>query len=143
MSLYNLVSGMNPSTFFILPLLGKHPEWYPRFRDCFFDVEGMEIAVLTRCGSQYHSEYKEKVDAIKAMPTFLDFADDSEDSTYGMFLFGVPEEWVEDINKIFSDGTFSAVSDKYKETIMSTFPDFSAEAKERLKGVLWPKGGEE
>jgi len=29
------MNGVNPCVFFILPMLGKHPEEYPRFRDCF------------------------------------------------------------------------------------------------------------
>ena len=33
--LYNLINGVNLATFIILPMLGKHPDEYPRFRDCF------------------------------------------------------------------------------------------------------------
>ncbi len=36
MSLYNMINGVNPATFFILPMLGKHPDEYPRFRDCLW-----------------------------------------------------------------------------------------------------------
>jgi len=35
MSLYNLIEGVNPAAFLILPMLGKHADDYPRFRDCF------------------------------------------------------------------------------------------------------------
>jgi len=35
MSLYNMMFGVNQATFYILLMLGKHPEEYPRFRDCF------------------------------------------------------------------------------------------------------------
>jgi len=28
-----IINGANPSTFFILPMLDKHPDEYPRFRD--------------------------------------------------------------------------------------------------------------
>lgn len=37
MSMYNIFHGANPATFFILPMLGKHPDEYPRFRDCFVE----------------------------------------------------------------------------------------------------------
>lgn len=37
MSLYNMLNGVNPCTFLILPMLGKHPDEYPRFRDCFIE----------------------------------------------------------------------------------------------------------
>ena len=36
MSLYNMINGVQLPTFFVFPLLGKHAEEYPRFRDCFF-----------------------------------------------------------------------------------------------------------
>lgn len=42
MSLYNMINGVNPATFIILPMLGKHPNEYPRFRDCF--IGGLENA---------------------------------------------------------------------------------------------------
>lgn len=48
MSLYNMINGVNPATFIILPMLGKHPDEYPRFRDCFIK-DGM-IEVYTRVG---------------------------------------------------------------------------------------------
>ena len=35
MSLYNMINGVQPAAFFVLPMLGKHPDEYPRFRDCF------------------------------------------------------------------------------------------------------------
>lgn len=44
-----MINGVNPATFYILPMLGNHPDWYPRFRDCW--VENGQIAVLTRVGS--------------------------------------------------------------------------------------------
>ena len=30
-----MINGVQPATFFLLPMLGKHPDEYPRFRDCF------------------------------------------------------------------------------------------------------------
>jgi len=30
-----MIEGVNPAAFFILPMLGKHADDYPRFRDCF------------------------------------------------------------------------------------------------------------
>ena len=55
MSLYNLVQGVTSAVFFVLPMLGKHPDEYPRFRDCFLkDAEHPEydnhIHVYTRVG---------------------------------------------------------------------------------------------
>ena len=47
MSLYNMLHGVNPSTFFILPMLGeKHPDEYPRFRDCFIGDDKNILSII-------------------------------------------------------------------------------------------------
>jgi hypothetical protein len=58
MSLYNMMNGANPATFFILPMLGeKHPEQYPRFRDCFVVFVLMLIVdVVMDCKSAIEHE---------------------------------------------------------------------------------------
>ena len=50
MSLYNMLNGVNIATFFILPMLDKHPDEYPRFRDCFIGEDKNSIVVYTRVG---------------------------------------------------------------------------------------------
>ena len=55
MSLYNMLFGVTPATFFFFFLLGKHPDEYPRFRDCFLNDEYLpeydnHIHVYTRTG---------------------------------------------------------------------------------------------
>ena len=39
MSLYNMMNGFNPACLFIMPMLGRKQEEYPRFRDCFVTEE--------------------------------------------------------------------------------------------------------
>ena len=59
MSVYNMMFGVNQTcVFFILPMLGRHPDKYPRFRDCFLsDEEHPEydnyIHVYPRVGGQH------------------------------------------------------------------------------------------
>jgi len=93
MSLYNMVNGVNPATFYILPMLGKHPDEYPRFRDCFM-VEEL-IHILTRTGGSNRSEYVEENQAIRDMPGFVTDFDDARDSTYAHWVFTMPEEYKE------------------------------------------------
>lgn len=50
MSLYNMINGVNLSAFIFLPMLGKHPNEYPRFRDCFLGEDENSIVVFTRVG---------------------------------------------------------------------------------------------
>ena len=52
MSLYNLMAGVNPAAFFILPMLGRHADEYPRFRDCFVQKRKF---VLSEDGFPYMS----------------------------------------------------------------------------------------
>lgn len=50
-----MLHGVNPATFLILPMLGKHPDEYPRFRDCFI-TEDDHILILTRVGGPNRDE---------------------------------------------------------------------------------------
>lgn len=49
MSLYNMIEGFSPACLFIMPMLGRKQDNYPRFRDCFVTEEG-NIAIYTRVG---------------------------------------------------------------------------------------------
>jgi hypothetical protein len=117
------MNGVNPATFFILPFLGeKHPDTYPRFRDCFIDNRNDKdvIVVYTRvgggnrdCGYGEEELYKH--------PNFISTKDDDFDSTYAEYVFGVPEEWQEDFGKI-KNGDIKQISPAYKERLYNVFP---------------------
>lgn len=120
MSLYNELFGVNPAALFVLPLLGeKHPDEYPRFRDCYV-TEDNNIAVYTRvgggnrgCGYGEEELYKH--------PNFLYTEDDDFDETYATYYFSVPEEWKEDFDKLLK-GDFAGTSPAYKERVHKVFP---------------------
>lgn len=80
MSLYNMICGVNPAAFFILPMLGKHPDEYPRFRDCFVSDDETSIEVLTRVGGGNRGYGEEE---LMKHPNFLRTYDWDEDNTYG------------------------------------------------------------
>lgn len=119
MSLYNMMNGFNPACLYIMPMLGRKQEEYPRFRDCYVTEDG-NIAIFTRvgggnrnCGFGEESLYKDK--------NFIKTYDYDFDSTYGIYEFSVPDEWKEDFEKIMS-GKESEVSDKYVERVKQIFP---------------------
>lgn len=125
MSLYNMINGMNPSVFFILPMLGKHPDEYPRFRDCFLsDKEHPEyddhIHVYTRTGGGNREGYEAENAEMEAMPDYVTNFDDSFDCTYASWVFRVPDRWKEDFAK-FKAGR-SDFSDEYKAEMKRVFP---------------------
>lgn len=123
MSLYNMINGVNPATFFVLPMLGeKHPDAYPRFRDCFVEErDGKKvISLYTRvgggnrgCGYGEEELYKH--------PNFITTTDDDFDNTYASYLFSVPEEFSADFDLIMA-GKLSEISEKYKARLYSVFP---------------------
>jgi len=125
MSLYNLIHGMTNATFFVLPMLGKHPDEYPRFRDCFLeDEEHPEcndyIQIYTRvggnnrnCGYGEEKLYKD--------PNFVTTFDDSFDNTYATYVFKVPEKWKTDFEK-YKQGKIKEFSKEYKKEIYRVFP---------------------
>jgi hypothetical protein len=119
MSLYNMFNGVNPATFFILPMLGeKHPDNYPRFRDCF--VNNNEIHVYTRVGGgNRNCEFGE--DELQQHPNYLRDFDDAYDSTYATYVFSIPCEFKNDFDLIIS-GKMKEISETYKERIYKVYP---------------------
>lgn len=121
MSLYNMLNGVNPATFFILPMLGeKHPEQYPRFRDCHIDDSGTEIHLLTRVGGNNRGcGYGEE--KLQEHPNYLRDEDADFDSTYATYIFSVPDEWKEDFEKI-KDNRLKEISQAYKDRLYTVYP---------------------
>ena len=118
MNMYNMVNGFNPACVFILPMLGRKPEEYPRFRNCF--VEDGNIAVYTRTGGSNKGKgYGE--DSLYEDPNFIKTYDDDFDSSYGTYLFRVPAKWKEDFKKII-EGRLSEVSDEYCSLVGEIYP---------------------
>lgn len=120
MSLYNMINGVNPATFFILPLLGeKHPDDYPRFRDCFV-TEDNEIAVYTRVGGGNRNEgFGEE--ELQSHPNFLRDEDDDFDSTYATYYFSVPEEWEKDFDLVVNN-KLKETSQEYRDRLYKVYP---------------------
>ena len=99
-NLYNMLFGVNPATFYILPMLGKHPDEYPRYRDCFVNEEN-QIVVMTRVGGNNRkSGYGEE--ELYKHPNYVSTYDDESDNTYGYYVFSVPEKWKDDFHKIMT-----------------------------------------
>ena len=115
MSFYNMMHGYNPACLIIMPMLGRKQEDYPRFRDCFV-VNKENIVILTRVGG--NNRGCEGGLQHDHAPRF----DDDFDSTYGYYLFKVPDKWKKDFDAIM-EGRFSDVSDEYVEYLEQFWPD--------------------
>jgi len=121
--LYNMVHGYNPACVWILPLLGRHENEYPRFRDCYIEEQKdgeYLIVIYTRvgggnrnCGFGEEELYKD--------PLFVETVDDDYDNTYAEYKFRVPEKWKDDFNKLI-EKKFSETSKEYQELIKSFYP---------------------
>jgi hypothetical protein len=101
----------------------KHPDSYPRFRDCFVVLKEdgkKEIHLLTRVGGNNRNQgYGEE--ELQKHPNFLYDSDVEEDNTYATYVFSVPKEWKKDFEKIV-DGKLNEVSLKYQERLKKVFP---------------------
>ena len=118
MSLYNMLNGFNPACIFVMPMLGRKQNQYPRFRDCF--IEDDKIAIFTRVGgNNRNSGYGEE--ELYRDPHFVSTYDDDFDNTYATYLFEVPERWKSDFEKI-SEGKILETSDEYKNYIREFWP---------------------
>jgi hypothetical protein len=114
-----MINGFNPACVFIMPMLGRKQDEYPRFRDCFV-TEEHNIAIYTRvgggnrdCGYGEEKLYEDE--------NFLTTYDDEYDCTYGTYEFKVPDKWKEDFNKIM-DGKCSEVSTEYINYLKEFYP---------------------
>ena len=139
MSLYNAINGMNQAVFFILPMLGKHPEEYPRFRDCFvgalensqekdpFGIPQKQtskdkvISIYMRIGGGNRSGYYDQIEQLRKMPTYLKDYDDDFDSTFATFIFSVPQQWRPDFI-VLTTPTENSISKEYKNQLKQVFP---------------------
>ena len=129
MSLYNMINGFNPACVFIMPMLGKKQEEYPRFRDCFV-TEEKNIAIYTRvgggnrnCGYGEEELYKDK--------NFIKTYDDEYDCTYATYEFSVPKKWEDDFNKIM-EGKISETSEEYRKMIADFYPKLYSSIEEKF-----------
>lgn len=121
-----MVNGVRPTTFTVLPMLGHHPDSYPRFRDCFVgDAEHPEhakrIVVYTRTGGGNREDYATENDWIRSLPGFVCDYDDSFDNTFACWVFDVPERWKADFDKIMT-GKAATISAEYKEEMCRVYP---------------------
>lgn len=137
MSLYNMVNGVTSAVFFVLPMLGKHPDEYPRFRDCFIkDPDHPEyddhIHVFTRTGGGNRDEYEAENEELTDMPGYVANFDDVFDCTYASWIFKVPERWKSDFEKI-KEGRYGEVSDEYKAEIKRVYPKLVEKLDEYFK----------
>lgn len=134
MSLYNTLYGASPAVFLILPMLGKHPDAYPRFRDVFVkDAEHPEydgkIQIYTRTGGGNREAYEAENEAMRRIPGFLADFDDSYDCTYASWVFEVPECWKADFDLIIA-GRLREVSSEYQAELLRVFPKLADKLKE-------------
>lgn len=119
MSMYNMIHGVNPATFFFLPMLGKHPDEYPRFRDCFVGNNCLQI--LTRVGGGNREDYQEAIDTLRAMDGYIEDYDEENDCTYATFIFAIPERWATDY-ALLLEGHIHDISEAYRQELYRVFP---------------------
>lgn len=130
--LYNTLFGYNPACVFLLPLLGRKAEEYPRFRDCFLSDDGERILIYTRVGgNNRNSGYGEE--ELYKDPLFVTTYDDDFDETYGTYEFNVPEKWREDFEKV-KEFKYTEVSDEYVDLLIEHYPKMEEEIRKKLRG---------
>lgn len=128
MSLYNMVRGFNPACIFLMPMLGRKQDEYPRFRDCFLSDDEEHLVILTRVGGpNRNSGYGEE--KLYEDPNFVKTYDHEEDSTYGYYVFDVPAKWKKDFDAIVA-GEIEKVSEEYVSYVREFYPTLAE------KGVI-------
>lgn len=117
-----MLMGFNPACAFILPMLGRRQEDYPRFRDCFV-TEERNIAVYTRVGGNNRNcGYGEEF--LYEDENYLTTYDDEYDNTYATYEFKVPDKWKSDFDLIL-DGKMKEVSNEYVSYVKELYPELA------------------
>ena len=132
-----MINGVKPATFFVLPMLGKHPDEYPRFRDCFIgDDERPElkdhIHVYTRTGGGNREGYEVENQAMREMPGFVTDYDDGFDCTFASWVFRVPERWKADL----SAATAATINQSRQAIMMQSLIELDARGGTRYVEIL-------
>ena len=127
---YNLMHGFSPGNLFILPMLGKRIEEYPRHRDCFlYDPAHSEydgyIHLFTRTGGGNREHFMEQNRGLMEMEGYVANFDDGFDNTFASWVFEVPERWQSDYGHALVGAT-SRFSDDYKGVIRGQFKKLMA-----------------
>lgn len=120
MSMYNMVNGFNPACVFLMPMLGRKQDEYPRFRDCFLSKDYERIVIYTRVGGPNRENGYGEEELYKD-PNFVKTYDDETDRTYGYYEFNVPEKWKNDFALILA-GEYEKVSEEYVSYVREFYP---------------------
>lgn len=121
-------------------MLEKHPDDYPRFRDCFVgkatnsedtDQFGIPlkisdsqdlISIYMRIGGGNRESYAQEIQELRNIPQYVEDYDDSFDSTFATFVFTIPDKWKNEFHKIIHEkAKINDISDEYKEQIKLSF----------------------
>ena len=161
MSMYNMAYGCNQATFLLLPMLGKHADEYPRFRDCFpgtvsnsdtlkdrygipqkiTDLSRPIISVYMRVGGDNRPEYRTEIANLRNSPGYIRDKDDNFDPTYAIFEFEVPEQFRNDFDLVIN-GQFKNTSGEYKAICKRVYPKL-ADQLEQLFNDQLSRGSDE
>lgn len=133
MTFEDKINDLEMTTYLVLPMLGKHPNEYPRYRDCFtHDVENPEyedhIHIYTRTGTGggNRKEYETENQAMRGMEGFVTDFDDFYDTTFASWVFEIPERWKADY-QLIKDEKYKQVSIEYQNEIKRIFPELEEE----------------
>ena len=105
------LNGFSEECVIFLPMTGRPPLYYPRFRGCWLSEDKKRIVVYTRCGGNNRNQGMGDEDLLKD-PNFVKTYDDSYDSTYGCYEFTPRTQFAQEFERIIKDGP-SAASDDY------------------------------
>ncbi len=121
--LYNIIHGYNQACLWIMPMLNKHEDEWPRFRDCYVEKSKEHkylICVFTRVGGgNRNCGYGE--DKLYEDPLYVSTEDWEEDTTYAVYRFKVPPKWKHDFYAILN-GNLWQVSKAYRDHLKKFWP---------------------
>ena len=123
----------SPSTLFLLPLFGHHPNEFPWYKDCFTRNErgAYFVVILTHTGPLSYKDGDTDGVAAKILYDWMKHRTGwafmsrphEPDQMYTEWLFSAKDErWRSDF-ELLANGYFDQVSSTYKHSFQALFPD--------------------
>lgn len=133
MSFYNIMNGVNPFTFIIMPIMfDEHPDKLPRFRDCsVLNLKGELLAkIITRTGGNNRHQFGDEI--YENHSGFVKTVDAEDDNTYAIYFIKIPEKYQESILEAGKANSMTLLLEEHKEKILNMFPKIADELKKIL-----------
>lgn len=117
---------IQPEVLFLLPILGKQPEWYPRFRGVHLEDPSRpewdgKLQIACYVGGVYKADYMDHIEIVRKHPNYIGEYEDA-DANLMFFAFTYDHSFDADI-ELIKVGNFKSTSKDYQDLCKRIYAD--------------------